>query len=67
MIRKRLTVAEAGSNVWEVFDRGKQRNGKHIVESFLNRSDGKTNTSKKLCKNTRRFLEQFHKVYTYKI
>lgn len=41
MIRKRLTVAEAGSNVWEVFDRGKQRNGKHIVESFLNRSDGK--------------------------
>lgn len=41
MIRKRLTVAEAGSNVWEVFDCGKQRNGKHIVESFLNRSDGK--------------------------
>lgn len=29
---ERLIVAEAGSNVWEAFDRGKQKNGKRIVE-----------------------------------
>lgn len=29
---ERLIVAEAGSNVWEAFDREKQKNGKRIVE-----------------------------------
>lgn len=29
---ERLIVAEAGSNMWEAFDREKQKNGKRIVE-----------------------------------